>query len=252
MPFGNPYSYQSTPVSVNQTARDLVIAPFTKFLGAFKINGNTTLDATSFEAVTGHGIIAGELVAIGQEGNIYLATVLSVDGDTINCDTSINFVYTNGDATAWRNNFHLNQDGSLGTPVIYSLRAPGDHVWHINRMMFEMICDTAPDDSKFGDLATLTNGIVIRIRRNGNERFNIANIKRNGGFKLAAFDANYTDKAGAGKHGVAARLTFAGDEKMGSPIELNGNTSDELQIIIQDALSGLFDFRVLGEGNQIV
>lgn len=109
--------------------------------------------------------------------------------------------------------------------------------------------DTEPDDGTFGDLTALTNGLVLRIRRNGDDRFNLFNFQDNSDFRLAAYDVTYNARSGPqGTFGMNIRLTFGGQDKFARPIILDSSTNDKIELIIQDDLTGLVQMYALVEG----
>lgn len=116
-------------------------------------------------------------------------------------------------------------------------------------MLISIVCTTEPDDSKFANLAALTNGIVVR--ENNATVNNIFNAKTNGQLAERMYDVEYTDKAGGGNHGVRGRRTFGGASKNGTVIRLVSGTTDAFEVIVQDDLdeAGLVSFRVVAQGH---
>ena len=53
--------------------------------------------------------------------------------------------------------------------------------------------------------------------------------------------------AQSGTYGVKGRLTFGGQNKLGVVIQLG--IDEDLEMIVQDDLTGLVDFRVVAEGH---
>ena len=76
---------------------------------------------------------------------------------------------------------------------------------------------------------------------------NYWNIKNNGEIGEMCYDKNYDDKAPAGLYGLTARLTFGGQSKIGVVIRLT--EGEELQLVVQDDLTGLESFRIMAEGH---
>jgi len=69
-------------------------------------------------------------------------------------------------------------------------------VWHLSRILISMTHSTTGDDAKFGNLAKLPNGVVLRAFING--QFNTFTVwKTNGDMRLDMYDVTYSDKAGA-------------------------------------------------------
>jgi hypothetical protein len=110
-----------------------------------------------------------------------------------------------------------------------------------------MTDDTSMDDNRFGGIAKLTRGVVLRIVDTFQKT--IFNWKTNGEIAQWCFDTTYSDKAPAGFFGFRARITFGGQSKHG--VVLRISTGDVIQIVIQDDLSGLETLRVCGEGHEV-
>jgi hypothetical protein len=68
---------------------------------------------------------------------------------------------------------------------------------------------------------------------------------------VAIDDLTYSDKAPAGFYGMRVRRSFNGPDKNDVVIELEKDTSDELQLIIQDNLTGLTSFKIVAQGHRV-
>lgn len=137
--------------------------------------------------------------------------------------------------------------GSLASPIIYGIDPPSNEIWQLQRLLLIMTHGTAGDDGKFGDIAALTNGIVIRVVKGATSEYDsITEWKSNSDIKLDMYDLVYTDKAGGpGGFGTAGRMTFT---RFGYNIELNGGLNDRLELIVQDDLTSLDSFTVNLQG----
>jgi len=62
------------------------------------------------------------------------------------------------------------------------------------------------------------------------------------------FDIEIT--SGNQQDGFTGRLTFAGQNKLGAVIRIGAD--EDLQIVIQDDLTGLSSFSVVAEGHQVI
>jgi hypothetical protein len=107
--------------------------------------------------------------------------------------------------------------------------------------------DTAMDDGKFGGIGALPNGIVLRV--NNGVIQNLWNVKTNGELGLLCYDSAYADRAPSGQFGFRFRNTYAGQAKHGVVIRLDQN--DTLEVLIQDNLSALLDFRMMAQGHVV-
>jgi hypothetical protein len=114
--------------------------------------------------------------------------------------------------------------------------------------MITCIADTAINLLLFGDLPKLTNGIALRVVRPLSQS-NIFNLKNNEEIVNVSFDFQTFQgiNPAQGVDGFSSRLTFGGESKMGTVIELEQD--DNIEMVIQDDLSGLVRLIVTVEGN---
>lgn len=216
----------------------------------------TFVDNITINVTSAVGISTGDYLGIFNSDDplnnrAYFGQVLSITGTILTLDTPLDFDFLAGDTVgAFTRN--LNVAGTPSNPEIYSVRVGPQATQSIDvtRIMVSFITDTAVDLSKLGDIAGgVDNGIVLR-RVDGDVR-NIFNIKNNGELANLCFDyAPYTSTNPAqGQDGAKFRYTFAGQDKHGVAVRLN--PGDELQVIIQDDLTDLQQFRVIAEGHYV-
>lgn len=203
-------------------------------------------------------ISAGTYVGIfcPDAGRFFFAEVLAVVGAgpfTITVDTPSDFAFEVGDNVipATRD---LNVSGTLAIPSIFEVQGPGSGQLEVDitRIIFALTCDSQPDDGLFGNIAALTNGLVIR-RKDGTYR-NIGNVKSNGDFANLAYDITYSTRSvPAGSYGVRVRYSFAGQDKHGVALRLGVN--EALQVMVQDNLTtgtpDILSFRAIAEGHVV-
>jgi hypothetical protein len=177
----------------------------------------------------------------------YFGEIVSVAGNTLTMDTPMDFAFQAGDTASCLER-NLGVDGSV-TPQIFSIKVGEGSRSSVDiaRIMVSMLTATTPTLAKFGDLTKLTRGLVLR-RVNGDIR-NIWNVKDNGELANLTFDYDpyLATNPSQGQNGANFRNSFNGQDKHGVVIRLN--PGDELQLIIQDDLSGLTRFRVIAEGH---
>lgn len=207
----------------------------------------TVLDDIVLDVQAGHGAIAGNLICIKENARFYQGEVLSVTATTINVDTPLDYTFSAG-AICTATTKQMAVDGSAITRVFHA--KPGVGVkWDITRMLFFLEGTLAMDNGKFGDEAALTNGIVVR-KRDGTYQ-NIFNAKTNGDFATRAYDITYDEKAPAGTTAVRVRRSFAGQDKNGVTIRLDGSVGDDLEILIRDDLTGMVNFNAIAQGHVV-
>lgn len=200
------------------------------------------------------GIQVGEYVSIFNvaANRFYLGVILSISVNTLTMDTPMDFAFPSGSfVTSGKRNMNVN--GSV-TPVVFGLRNTETAIgatFDITRLMFTCLTSTAVDLSKFGDIVGgLTRGIVIRSKDGIFQ--NIFNAKTNGELANFMFDFEVISATNPaqGQHGFFGRMTFAGQSRIGVTLRLE--PGEDLQIIIQDDLTTLLDFKIIAEGHEVV
>jgi hypothetical protein len=198
------------------------------------------ISATGFSAGTYMGIFCP------TANRFFFTTVLNVVSNTLTLDTPLDFAFIPGDNVLPLTR-DLNVDGST-TPVVFQIRGGGAGSTlsiDINRLMFSMDTTTRVTLQDFGDLTALTNGLVLQ-RSDGITR-NTFNIKQNSDFVSLAYDLQMFDATNPNENnGLACRYTFNGQDKHGTALQLE--PGDSLDLIIQDDLSGLEKFHIMGQG----
>jgi hypothetical protein len=209
------------------------------------IGSNTSIDDVDVTFSAGHGISVGDLICFKEGVRFYQGIVLVVNVNLITLDTPLDFAYTTA-ATASRGSNDAAVDGS-GTTQVFSIQPPASATWDVTRLIFHIEDQTVMDSSKFGGITALTNGVVVRKKNTTYQ--NIFNIKSNGDFAHRAYDIAYDDKAPAGTYGFRCRNTFGGQDKRGVVVRLDGDDSDEIQVLVQDDLTGLVHFHIIAQGH---
>lgn len=205
--------------------------------------GDTSItvdDATGF-------IIGSELMIVeGPIQEIGILTVTNVVANVITIDRPIGNPYTTS-AEIKEVTTNMAVSGSLASPEIFEIQAPITNIWQITRILFSIVDNITPDDGRFGGIVALTNGVSLRATTAAGRTVVFANWKTNGDMKLDMFDVTYTDRAPSGQFGVNGRWTFTSAEVIA---ELDGDSSpiQKLEMLIQDDLTGLIDFRMRAQG----
>jgi len=241
-----------TPGKVNTREIDDTTEPidvlFAESLSQFTTAADTTPSTLTtlqydFTATAGHGISATDEILLISADRNFRATVTNVATNVITVDTPIDFLFPSG-SIGLIINTNMNVDGSV-TPRIFKLQAGLTPIL-IRRIIMTMTDQTSMDDAKFGGITALSNGVIFRVVDSFQK--SIFNFKTNGDWRQWGYDLDYADKAPAGFYGVSSRITFGGKEKHGMVLKLSG--TDELQIVVQDDLTGLDTFRISAQGNK--
>lgn len=140
--------------------------------------------------------------------------------------------------------------GTLAAPVSFILIPSPGEIWHISSLNFSIIDNAAMDDSLFGSLPALTNGVVIRSVDSVNSVYeSFSTWQANEDFGLDNFEVEYATKAPAGSYSFRGNMNV--HEGYGSIVRL-ANTSDEtvyMEVLIQDDLSTQTSFTIKMHGH---
>jgi len=244
---------RSLEVSIQDQISDTINTYFARTIQTLTIVTATEIDdktilVSSASEPTNNNIICIQNNTFCYQG-VILSHVATGGNWTLTLDSPLDHAFSTNSSIAEKS-ISLKVNGSV-TPVIFSLSPKNlnNIKWDITKVIFDAIDDSAMDDSKFAGLNALTNGLILR-RVNGNTK-NIVNIKSNGDFFLKDFETEYTDKSGGGDYGVRAKRTFAGQENTGITLQLDSETDDELQIIVQDNLTGLVSLKAFAIGHVV-
>jgi hypothetical protein len=210
---------------------------------------NYFIDDQLINLTNATGYTPGQLLNIFEGSNYYYGEIISVNGNEIELDTPLDFNYTTSALVA-ESSRDISVDGSLETQI-YEIALPGSAEISIDitRIMFAMICVDPPEYNEFCDIpGGLTYGIVLR-RKDGIYQ-NYWNVKSNGELANLMFDLNYYEQTWPqGVNGIAGRLTYGGQSKHGVTIRLD--PGDSLQLLVQDDLTSLVEFRIIAEGHVV-
>lgn len=202
-----------------------------------------SVDSRTITLTGGHGTVNGNVICLKENGRHYQGIVTNVATNVITLDSPVDYAYSVS-AVSYRSSYAMNVNGSV-TPQVFSVIPPTGSKWHIYGMDLAITDNSAMDDALFGGLTALPNGIVFR-KKDGLYK-NFFNVKANGEFNLRATRVDYSSKAPAGSYGLNVELSFV--DHNGCAIELDGTLAEEMQIIVQDDLTGLASFAATVSGH---
>jgi hypothetical protein len=241
----------SVPVRSVPQSTPAIILPFVHPLGTTTLAAIAVIDAYDVAVTSAAGMVVGQHFRIIDDtaDRFYFGEIVNIVGTTITLDTQIDFAYGSGAEVTFSNK-NLAVDGS-GTPVTFQARTGNLSITstvNVTRLLLTGITDTAASLPLFGDLPKLTRGVAIRLVTPTSKR-NILNIKNNEEIVNLAFDFTIFESVNPaqGVDGFSSRLTFGGESKIGTVLQIAQN--DNLEVIVQDDLSGLVRFIVTLEGN---
>lgn len=215
------------------------------------LTAEATVGAYTIDVAVATGLAPGDLIIFGNAATNRLtqATILSIATLELTLDIANDFAYPIGTVVEERTT-DMAVDGGT-TPVVFSVL--GD--WfaeglHVTRLMWQILTATAPIMEEFGDLTALTNGVTMHKYSVADGNRNLWNIKANSDLVLLSFDLTVYEAASPlAADGIAARYTFSGMDKHGSPVILL--PGERLDITVQDTLTGLDSMRALVQGKAI-
>lgn len=208
----------------------------------------TVIGDISFTVVDATGFIIGRPIHINTTTiETTHPTIVNIAGNVITVDRPLDKVHLVGDIVnqVVTNMAQTGQVGTLASPQIYVGEPPPGEVWHITRLLFSMIHGAAGDLGLFGDLAKLTNGVVLRSKVNG-QFGTLTNWKNNGDIKTDMFDVEFDPRSGGqGNFGTSGRGSFS---RTGAVLRLDGDQGDQFQVLVQDDITalGVFDMKLQG------
>lgn len=246
----------SFDVFVQDQSTEIIDLYFSKEIQTITLSANQNIDDTVIRATMASSApTVGSVICLKEGTAFYQGEVVSfslVGGleYDITLDTPLDYAFTTAGGCSERT-CQMNVDGSSTTQE-FSISPSGldsSVSWDVTRVLFQMTDATAMDDGKFGGVASLTNGIVLR-KVDGVTK-NIFNVKNNGEFALRMYDVQYVDSTlgPSGLYAMRARRTFSGQDKNGVVIRLNAATNDTLVLLIRDDLTGLSSFNAVVQGH---
>lgn len=191
------------------------------------------------------GAVVGECINIQYNKRYYQGLITNITGLNISVTPSFDFDIDLG-AIVCFGDFNMNVDGSQNE-VIFKIQPPIGTTWDITTITFAIVDNVVMDDAKFGGIAALSNGILLR-RVDGTIK-NYWLINNNSGFKQRAYNTEYSDKAPSGFYGFSGLkdvLTLNA-----TSIRLFGDTQDELQLVVRDNLTELTEFVMVAIGHVV-
>jgi hypothetical protein len=224
--------------------------PFLQERNLATIAVDTVVESRNVTLEAGHNAVAGDILELADLGSgIFMQSeITDVTVNVIECDQPINTVYTSTDIAVVSTR-EMNVNGLI-TPQIFSVLPLPDQEGDMVRVTFELQDNASMDFSTFGGLPELANGCVLRVKLGDGTFRNIFNFKNNGDIIIESFDHDFLPATGMNIRGFIARLTWGGQSKHGVVIPLDGALDEELQLVIQDDLTGLTRFRMKAQGHE--
>lgn len=224
--------------------------PLTKFIqrdSGGATNPSTAISSgdrtVTFDSITGFAI--GDFVDLHEGIAIEMQPLIitAISGNDVTFNRPINFSYTTA-ANLNEIDINMNKLGTPAAPLSYKIQPPAGQIWQFTRFIVTMLATTTMDDGKFGGIPKLPNGAILSTFRSG-IKVTAAVWQTNGDIANDMYDITYSPKAPAGQYGLRGRWTIT---NLGAIVELNGDSGDYAEFLIQDDLTGLDNFSVKGQG----
>jgi hypothetical protein len=226
---------------------------------------DSVADSRDIVLTAGHGMVTGVFPAgdvgtvleIGSTvtGRFVQAKVLAVVGDTISINQLVGDVFPAGSPVNTGNRNLALADGS-GTPVVFRVEPSPVQEGDITRIVIAIIGPSAMDFSGFGSDTPLPVGILFRVRRGDGSFKNLRTVDRNLEGSLWGFDNSvFVPKTGNTAHGIAFRVTFAGQDKHGVTARLDGalGVGEQLEAVVLDNMitGANTEIRIIAQGSEL-
>lgn len=218
-----------------------------------QLTSPANIDDTTINVTGGHGFIVGNSVVLWENSGFEQCKVTNVATNVISISVPLGNTFTT-DAIVIRGNIEMNVLGAPGVGerifsfIMYDAEVPID----ITNIRLNLTHTQGGDDSKFGDVDVLPNGMYVRkqnenISNYGNYQRNLDFVDRNG-------DVFYDDKAGGGLFSTKVVFQINGRENFGvviridprfiDPLTTLPRVPDSLSVHIRDDLTDLDSFRM--------
>lgn len=250
-------------VSITDQSTPIVDRFLTQKLGTATLAEAVDVDGRTLTLEPGHGFTAPGMIEIEEGVNSYQSRVIAVSTNTLTVTNPFCCVFTTA-ATVRRVSPDMNINASAASPIVFSQKPPMGIRWDINLLSINMLDDTIMDDSKFGGITALTNGVVFRTMDGGAQ--NIFTALDNGCFLRHCDTGNpYSDRAPAGLYGFNSKRIFNGQSGDGvyrdvytfNPairkyvVTQEAIHTNEFQAVVADNLSGLTRFWCVVRGHVV-
>jgi hypothetical protein len=211
------------------------------------LDGNVLAGDRTITLVDGSGFAAGNYIDMlqGTSHVHHWRKIIAVSVNDITIDAPADIDFASGSSVE-EGSADMGVNGSV-TPVIFSVTPQGDEILHIGQLLVTIESSAAADDSKFGGLPALTNGVVVRVSRNNGAEFEtLSTWRTNKDLKEDMYLVVYSDKAGGGNYGVHGKWNL---EESGAISKIDETNNDKFEVVIQDNLTSLVDFQIKVQGH---
>ena len=246
MPGFNNKVYQK---EIDVWIQDQTTAPFhrtfmTEDKDDITLTSSLTKGDTVFNVSAGHGFIAGHELLLLYGNLFHQTTVVSVATNAITVDSAIPSGVPVTGTQIIRGSTNMTVDGST-TPITFYCRigSNADPIDIIHLHVF-MIGDSEGTDVLYGDLASLTNGSIVKME-DGID-INLGIYKNNQDFIKHGGIPNYAGKVGGSNYGMD--FSFNLKETYGIVLRLSNDNYPIITFTVRDDLTDLVEHEVIATG----
>ena len=208
-----------------------------------------SVDDVAFEADATHTIAIGDMVEMYEDDVYFQALVTNVAVDTITVDTPIPYAFTVAGCNGFNGPRNAGVDGSGAGGVTYEIAPPSGQVWDITRLTYYIEDSTAAmTHSLFGNIAALTNGVVLRVKRSASKYEVIQNIKANVDLMVDTDGFVIRADMTAADFGLTSVKEFGNEANSGAMIRLDGSLGESLELVVRDDVSTIDLFKAKVQG----
>lgn len=238
---------------MNMQNDDIFTHPFSQYFNR-PTGVQTTLSAdlssgsTAISIASATGFVVGQNISIkNTHEETTFPRITAITGTLIALDRPIDMPFTTGDLVAVVNTNMAQSGGTLEAPLSYKIIPRPNQSWDLKTLILSMTHNSAGSMDLFGNLAPLTNGVVIRAYsgRSGGF-FTFTNWKANQDIKDDIYQVTFDERAPSTSYGTSGKGELEGNT--GAIPRINGADGDYMEILIQDNLSGLISFRIKAQG----
>lgn len=204
------------------------------------LTSNTSVGDKILSIDSNTNVSDGDAITLYEGSRIFQSLVVSSTANSVTIQSGVDYGFTT-DVTIEVGPWNMAVNGSSSEQT-FILKSPPSSNYVIKSVNGSILDQTAMDDSLFGGLSELSNGIVLSLENDKNRQF--ALIVNNTGFFENGFTIEYASKAPAGYYGFRYRKSL--DIMHGVVIVID--TDSTLKLIIRDNLSDLdqFTMSILG------
>lgn len=205
---------------------------------------------TSITVASTAGLAVGNQLRIGDAtGERHVSKITALPGGgVVTLDFPLDYGYAISEAVQLVS-ASMNVTGTLASPQSFVVQPQAGEIFHVTSLQLTMNHTAAGDNGLFGDLTALTNGVVIRRVDGTTGQTNILTVWKSGDdIAVDGGDPKYAARSsGGGTYGTNSILNVKG--LSGGYFHLDGDAGDYIEVLVQDDLSTLLDFKMHAQGH---